>query len=131
MARVVVVASSDVPRAVLDQHVRPGDEVHVVVAAVEQSRLQWLANDDDEARTEAARVGRMIEGSSIAAPATVDVKVEPPSRLVRDAVAEHDPDAILVVLREGDDATWLEDGELAATPRRLGGVPITRIRIRD
>ena len=29
------------------------DEVRVVVPAVEQSKLQWLANDEDEARAEA------------------------------------------------------------------------------
>ena len=46
MARIVVVASSELDRDALASILEPDDELHVVVAAVEQSRLQWLANDE-------------------------------------------------------------------------------------
>jgi hypothetical protein len=52
----VVFASSEVDRATLDEHV----ELHVVIPAVEQSRLQWLTNDEGTARERAQEVG---EGS--------------------------------------------------------------------
>ena len=52
-----------------------------------------------------------------------------PSQLVLDAIAEHDPDRIIVVLREGEDATWLEEGELAQVPGQIAGVPVTRVAV--
>jgi len=56
----VVVASSEVDRATLDEHVDADVELHVVIPAVEQSRLQWLTNDEGTARERAQEVG---EGS--------------------------------------------------------------------
>ncbi len=57
MARIVVVASSEMDRDALASVLEPDDELHVVVAAVEQSRLQWLANDEGDARRQAEEVG--------------------------------------------------------------------------
>jgi hypothetical protein len=54
MARVVVVASSDVPGAALSKVVSPDDELRIVVSAVEQSRLQWLTNDEQGGRADAS-----------------------------------------------------------------------------
>jgi hypothetical protein len=127
--RVVVVASSEVPQEVLDELVGPDDELHVVVPAVEQSRLQWLANDEGEARAEAEGVGEEIGRAAAAEPASVDVKRDDPAQLVFDAVAEHGPDLIVLALRGGEDATWLEQGELGAVPSEIGGVPLVRVRI--
>jgi hypothetical protein len=128
VARVVVVSSSEISRDTLAGTVSPEDEVHVVVPAVEQSRLQWLANDEDGAREEARSVGEAI---ARAAPggADVDVKPDPPAQVLRDAVAEHRPERIVLALREGEDASWLEDGELAGAPLEIDGVPVERIRV--
>src|SRR5918992_4980731 len=57
MARVVVIATSELERESLDAVLEPEDELHVVVPAVEQSRLQWLANDEGDARAGAGRGG--------------------------------------------------------------------------
>ena len=57
------------------------------------------------------------------------MKRDPPTQAVLDAIAEHDPDRILVVLRTGEDATWLEQGELAQVPGEIAGVPITRVTL--
>ena len=57
MARIVVVASSEMDRDALESVLEPDDELHVVVAAVEQSWLQWLANDEGDARKQAEQVG--------------------------------------------------------------------------
>jgi hypothetical protein len=129
MARVVVVATSPVARGELSQHVQPGDELAVVAPAVEQSRLQWLANDEDAARERAQAVGESIADRAPTDAGTVEVKPDPPSQAVSDAIAEHDPDRILVVVRQGEDATWLEHGAAERIPDELGGVPVTLVEL--
>jgi hypothetical protein len=131
MARVVVVASSEVPRRLLEEALEPGDELHVVVAAVEQSRLQWLANDDDGARSEADRVAHEIGLAAPDEPSSVDIKPDSPGQLIHDAIAEYDPDSIILALRDGEEAAWLEDGELPGAPSHVDGVPVVRVRVRD
>jgi hypothetical protein len=126
---VVVVASSEVDRTTLDEHIDPDDELHVVIPAVEQSRLQWLTNDEGAARERAREVGDEIVQEAPVLDASVDVKRDVPSQAVLDAIAEHDPDRIVVVLRTGEDATWLEEGELAQVPGEIAGVPVVRVSI--
>ena len=60
VARVVVVSSSQLDRGVLSEVVSAEDELFVVVPAVEQSRLQWLTNDESSARSDAREVGEAI-----------------------------------------------------------------------
>lgn len=129
MARVVVVATSPVARSELAQHVEPDDELAVVAPAVEQSRLQWLANDEDAARESAQAVGESIADRAPTDAETVEVKPDPPSQAVSDAIAEHDPDRILVVVRQGEHATWLEQGEAERIPDELEGVPVTLVEL--
>jgi hypothetical protein len=129
MARVVVVATSPVARDELAQHVQPDDELAVVAPAVEQSRLQWLANDEDPARAEARKVGESVAARAPTDAEAVEVKPDPPSQVVLDAIAEHDPDRVLVVVRGGEDATWLESGEAGRIPDEVGGVPVTLVEL--
>ena len=121
MTRVVVVATSPVDRDELADHVDPTDELVVVVPAVEQSRLDWLANDEDAARGRAQAIGETISAEAPADEEMIEVKPDSASQAILDAIAEHDPDRIVAVVRKGEDATWLEDGEripadLAASP---------------
>ena len=129
MARVVVISSSEIEPGALSEVVSADDELHVVVPAVEQSRLQWLANDEGNAREDAAAVGASVATAARAEPSSVDVKPDPPRQVVLDAIAEHQPDRIVVALRDGEEATWLEDGELDELPREIDGIPVTPIRI--
>jgi len=129
MARVVVVASSDLPRAALADVVSSDDELHIVVPAVEQSRLQWLTNDEDATRAEASAVGEAIQAVAPVDATNVEVKPDLPRQLILDAIAEHDPAKVVVALREGEDATWLEEGELDGLPTEIEGVPIVRISV--
>jgi hypothetical protein len=129
MARVVVVASAEVERSELRDAIDPGDELVVVAPAVEQSFLEWLANDEGDARAQARDVAEGVDDEAPTDAEQVQVKPDPPAQLVRDAIAEHNPDRIVVALRAGDDATWLEDGELDEIPREIEGVPVTQIRI--
>lgn len=129
VARVVVVASSEVSREALGEVVAAGDELFVLVPAVEQSRLDWLANDEDEARERAARVGREIESTAPAPATSTEVKPDHPGQLVLDAVARHNPDRVVLALRRGEEATWLEEGELEAIPETVNGVPVVHLAL--
>lgn len=127
MARIVVVSTTELSEDALAEHVDASDELIVVVPAVEQSRLQWLANDEDDARKQARDVGESISHDAPGSSSAVEVTPDVPSQAVLDAIAEHRPDRLIVALREGEDATWLEEGELAQVPGHLAGVPVTRI----
>jgi hypothetical protein len=129
MARVVVVSSSEIGRDALAEAISKEDELFVVVPAVEQSRLRWLANDEDKARREAEAVGAAVAKAAPAEAAAIDVKPDPPHQVVRDAIAEHWPDRVVVALRDGDEATWLEADELDALPPEIDGVPVEHVRI--
>ena len=129
MARVVVISSSEIGREALAGAISADDELFVVVPAVEQSRLRWLANDEDKARREAEAVGAAVAEAAPADAAGIDVKPDPPHQVVRDAIAEHRPDRVIVALRDGDEATWLEADELDALPREIDGVPVEHVRI--
>ena len=59
----------------------------------------------------------------------VEVKPDVPSQAVLDAVAEHDPERIIVVLRKGADASWLEDDEIGRIPTEIAGVPVTLVEV--
>jgi hypothetical protein len=126
---VVVISSSEIPRETLAVAVSPDDEVHVVVPAVEQSKLQWLFNDEDKARAQALRIGRSIARTAPGDAVDVEAKPDPPQQAVRDAIAEFRPDRIVLALHEGDDASWMEEGELDEAPREIDGVPVERIRL--
>ena len=129
MARVVVVSSSKLDKDALWGVVSPDDELHVVVPVVKQSRLQWMTNDEDEARAEAQVVGDAVAKDAPADASDVDVKPDPPQQVVRDAIAEHRPDRVVVALRDGEVATWLEEGGLDVLPGAIDGIPVDRIRI--
>ena len=129
MARIVVVATSSVDRSILREYLEPDDELFVVVPAVEQSRLAWLANDESDARDEAQAVGESIAADAPPAAPVIDVKPDVPSQAVRDAIAEHRPDRIIVAVRKGENATWLEDDELERVPGQIAGIPVTRVEI--
>jgi hypothetical protein len=127
MSRIVVVATSPVDREELADHVDATDELVVVVPAVEQSRLDWLANDEGKARGQAKAVGETIAQEAPTDAETIEVKPDSPSQAVLDAIAEHHPDRVVAVVRKGEEATWLEDGD--EIPRELGGVPVTRVDV--
>ncbi len=129
MARIVVVSSSQIERSVLSEVVAADDDLYVVVPAVEQSRLQWLTNDEGTARAEAREVGESVGRAAATEPASVVVKPDTPNQVVLDAIAEHQPDRIVVALREGEEATWLEEGGLDELPREIDGIPVVRISI--
>jgi hypothetical protein len=129
MARVILVTSSKIEPDTLAEVISPDDDLHIVVTAVDQSRLQWLANDEGEARKDALVVGESIGEAAPAEPESIDVKPDAPHQVLLDAIAEHQPDRIVVALREGEDASWLEDGQLADVPDTIAGIPVVRLSV--
>jgi hypothetical protein len=129
MSRVVVVASSEVPEEALSDVISPDDDVRIVMAAVHQSRLRWLVSDEDKARAEAQEAGEAIAEAAPADPSAIQVKPDLPSQVVLDAIAEHTPDKIVVALREGEEATWLEKGELEELPQEIDGIPVVHVSV--
>ncbi|HEX4746413.1 MAG TPA: hypothetical protein VFU99_05970 [Gaiellaceae bacterium] len=109
--------------------VSPDDDLRIVVPAVEQSRLQWLANDEDAARAEARATGETLSAEAPTDATTIDVKPDPPTQVLRDAVREHQPERIVVALRSDEDATWLEEHGLEDLPDEIDGVPVVRMAL--
>ena len=129
VARVVVIATSEVDRESLAEVVEPDDELVVLVPAVEQSRLEWLANDEDAARGRAREVAHEVDRAAPTDASAVEVKPDRPTQLVTDAIGTYRPDRVVLALREGERSTWLEEGELEAVPDRVAGTPVVRMTL--
>jgi hypothetical protein len=129
-ARLLVVATASVPASDLQASVRAhaGDdaEMMVVAPASRISRLDWLTNDEDKARDEAAEQAREL---AAAAP-TDDVKAQvgdsDPVKAIEDALRTFPADELIVVTRRDEDAAWLEKGSAATALERFS-LPVTHI----
>jgi len=103
----------------------------VVVPAVRQSRLQWLANDEDRARAVAERASERLAENTPGATITARAGDPDPLRAIEDALAEFAADEILVVTRPGEQATWLETPAAEEGPSAVRGVPVTHVVLGD
>ena len=105
-------------------------EVRVVVPAVRQSRLEWLANDEDDARERARKAASQI-AEAVPADAEAEVGDPDPVLAAKDALREFPADEVVVVTRPDEDATWLEEGSGREIERELGDIPVKRITVPD
>jgi len=127
---VLVVSSVEWPveelRRVLGDDV--GD-VRVVVPPVNESRLAWLTNDEDDEREEAERAASSI-AEAIPAERTKTTAGDPdPVQATKDALGEFSADEVVVITRPDEDATWLEEGSADRIERELGGIPVKRVTV--
>ncbi len=107
--------------------VDPGsDEIKVVAPAAKLSRLDWLTNDEDEARREAATTA-VQTANAVPHAAEADVGDPDPVQAIEDALREWPADEVVVVTSSGDEATWLE--ERADETRHRIRVPVTRLAL--
>ncbi|SRR6188472_3399541 len=106
------------------------DELKVVVPAVRQGVLDWLANDEKaftRAQEEAERAAESLPGQTVEARAgEADVGLA-----IRDALATFAADEIVVAIHAGDDGPPPENAAEATTPRKIDGVPVRRLVIHD
>jgi hypothetical protein len=124
--RVLVVATAPVEASELRECVRdhtgPDAEVRVVAPASDVSPLEWLANDEDEARDEAAEIAGQAEQAVEPEAARVEVEVgdSDPVQAIEDALRTFPAEEVLVVTHGGDDANWLEKDAAAEASERFG-----------
>jgi hypothetical protein len=107
-------------------------EVHVVAPAVEQSRLQWLTNAEDDAREEAERTAEEVASSATAGDAErveAEAGDSDPLLAVEDALRTFDADEIVVVTRTGKGASWLEEGAAETIADRFPQLPVKTIEL--
>jgi hypothetical protein len=85
--------------------------VRIVSPASRLSRLQWLTNEEDAAREQAAEIA---DHSAAALDRTSQAQVEAevgdvdPLQAARDALATFPADELVVLVRSEDRASWLE-----------------------
>lgn len=130
--RLLVVATAPLEEAALRDRVREhagrDAEVRVVAPASDLSPLEWLATDEDEARGEAAEIGRSAERAIQAEAARVETEVGDPDpvQAIEDALRQFPADEVIVVTRPGDDAGCLEKDSAEEASERIG-VPVTHL----
>jgi GABA permease len=127
---VVAIASveeTDVPREIRDLVERGQAEMRVVAPASDLSRLQWLANEEDEARAEAEDLADDA-ASALGAEDTPATEVGDPDPLkaIEDALRTFPADELVIVTPPDDQAGWLESGSAEEALDRFG-LPVTRV----
>jgi hypothetical protein len=106
------------------------DRVKVVVPAVRQGVLDWLANDEQafsRAREEAERTAAALPGETVEARAgEADLELA-----IRDALATFPADEIVVAVRASDEAGAVERAATDSLERSVDGVPVRRVVVDD
>jgi hypothetical protein len=132
--RLLVVITTEVADSVLRELVRSraGDdaEMLVVAPASEISRLDWLTNAEDDARTEAASLAVQAAEASPSEDVEARVGDSSPVKAIEDALREFSADEVLVVTRADDEASWLEEGSGEAAQRRFL-LPVSRFTVAE
>jgi hypothetical protein len=131
MGRNVLVVSTvegadDAIREQLDGGV---DQVKVVVPAVRQGVLDWLANDErafSHAQEEAERTAERLPGDTVEASAG-EANVE---LAIRDALATFDADEIVVVVPPEEEQGLIEGAAIGGVSREVDGVPVRTLVVR-
>jgi hypothetical protein len=102
------------------------DEVKVVVPAVRQGVLDWLANDERafaHAQEVAERTAEALPGETVEAVAgEADVDLA-----IRDALATFPADEIVVAVHPQDEAGTVERAASEGVGRSVHGVPVRRL----
>jgi GABA permease len=128
--RLLVVATASIPaadlRAAVRAHAGEDAELLVVAPASGISRLDWLTNAEDDARTDAAeRADELAEATP-----TDDVESRvgdsDPVKAIEDALRTFQADELIVVTLPDEDAGWLEKGSAETALDRFS-LPITHL----
>jgi hypothetical protein len=132
--RLLVVVTTEVADGVLRDLVRSraGDdaEMLVVAPASEISRLDWLTNAEDDARTDAASLAAETAEATPTEDVEARVGDSDPVKAIEDALRTFAADEILVVAHPDDQAGWLEEGAGATAQARFS-LPITRVTVAE
>ena len=115
----------------LSRYTSPADTIKVVVPAVRQGFLDWLANDQEafaHAKELASETAAALAGHTVDASAgEADVALA-----IRDALATFAADEIIIAIRNDDDAGIVESMATKDAPHRsVDGVPVRCIVISE
>ncbi|MGZ4357957.1 MAG: hypothetical protein ACXVRU_14225 [Gaiellaceae bacterium] len=132
--RLLVVITTDVADGALRDLVRSraGEDAEMLVVAPASgiSRLDWLTNAEDDARTEAASLAVKTAEATPTEDVEARVGDSDPVRAIEDALRTFAADEILIVARPDDQAGWLEEGT-AATAQARFSLPITLLTVAE
>jgi hypothetical protein len=123
---VLVVSTVDGAEEVLRAELGDVEQMKVVVPAVRQGVLDWLANDEQafsQAEEEAVRTAAALPGETVDARAgEADIELA-----IRDALATFPADEILVAVHADDEAGAVERAAKDGLGRTVDGVPVRRV----
>jgi hypothetical protein len=103
---------------VIREHAGADAELRVVVPVTGVSPLQWLTNEEDEARA-AAEVAAAQTESATGPSTSAAVGDTDPVQAVEDELRTFPADEIVIVTRPDAEADWLEGGSVAEALRRF------------
>jgi hypothetical protein len=126
--RVLIVSTVELGGAAIEHLVGDDAITMVVVPQVRQSRLQWLANDEDRAHDVAQRASERLAAETPGMTVAAEAGDSDPRQAIQDALARFEADEILVVTRPDEDANWLEH-RAGETPDRIHGIPVRRAQV--
>ncbi len=133
--RLLVVATAPVDEETIRGEVRrhSGDEeaeVRVVAPAAELSPLQWLANEEDDARAQAEQRAEETAAAADPEAARVETSVGDPDpvQAIEDMLRDFPADELIVVTRRDDEATFLEKDAGEGALERFG-LPVTHLTV--
>lgn len=128
--RLLVVATASIPagalRASLVAHAGRDAETLVIAPASGISRLDWLTNAEDDARSDAAeRADKLVEATPSG---DVESRVgdSDPVKAIEDALRTFPADELIVVTLPDEDASWLEKGSAGTALSRFS-LPVTHL----
>jgi hypothetical protein len=128
---VLVISTVEHADDVLRAHVGEAETIKVVVPAVRQGVLDWLANDEQaigHAEREAERTADQLPGETVEAGAgAADVGLA-----IRDALATFPADEIVIAVRPEKEEGLVESSATDTAPQhRIDGVPVRFVVIGD
>jgi|SRR5215210_5436015 len=133
--KLLVVATAPVDEKTIRAEVsrRSGDEdaeVRVVAPAADLSPLQWLANEEDDARGRAEERAGETAAAADAEAARVEASVGDPDpvQAIEDMLRDFPADEVIVVTRRDEDAGFLEEDAAAGASERFG-LPVTHLTV--
>jgi hypothetical protein len=130
LRRLLVVATASVPAADLRTSVRAhaGEDAEMLVVAPASgiSRLDWLTNAEDDARTEAAERAEELADEAPTDDVESRVGDSDPVKAIEDALRTFPADELIVVTLPDEDADWLEKGSAETALNRFS-LPVTHL----
>jgi nucleotide-binding universal stress UspA family protein len=130
-SRLLIVATTSVPhdalRPLVADLVDEEADVRVVSPASKLSPLQWLANEEDEARAQAEEIAEDV-AAAVADEGSVEAEVgdTDPLQAAEDALRTFDADHLVVAVKEEEKASWLERASVEDGFERFGR-PVTYV----